>query len=227
MEATTSLPPDARIAIARLEKAATTDATPATLAAAGVGYLVAGEVDRAITTLEEAATVGKHAAAWSDLSAAYLVKAQRAPARRVEHLARALEAASRSLEVASTNEARFNRALAIEGLLPYLGATDAWLNTWRRNGIRSGSASPRSVGCAAGRRRAPALGCAVQRTPVTPCQSRYRVRWRDRQALSRSVARVFRTGNADRLDKATLDRNLPALSHTSPRADCSPARFAT
>src|SRR5262245_32424727 len=92
--ATTSLPPDARIAIARLEKAAAADASPTTLAAAGVGYLVSGDVDRAITTLEEAASVGKGATAWSDLSAAYLVKAHRVPARRVEHLARALEAAS-------------------------------------------------------------------------------------------------------------------------------------
>ena len=127
-ETATSLSPDVRIAIARLEKSAKADASPAALAAAGVGYLVSGDVDRAITTLDEAATVGKRGEAWSDLSAAHLVKAQRVPARRVEYLARALEAASHSLKAGGTNEARFNRALAIEGLLPGLGAADAWKN---------------------------------------------------------------------------------------------------
>jgi CHAT domain-containing protein len=119
---TSSLSPDVRIAIAQLEKTASADVSPTALAEAGVGYLVSGNVDRAITTLEEAVTLGKRAKPWSDLSAAYLVKAQRAPARRVEYLARALEAASQSLKAGGTNEARFNRALAIEGLLPSAAA---------------------------------------------------------------------------------------------------------
>src|SRR5437899_2514655 len=47
------LSPDARIAIARLEKQAAVDQTPRALAALGVAYLVGGDVDRSISTLED------------------------------------------------------------------------------------------------------------------------------------------------------------------------------
>jgi CHAT domain-containing protein len=123
--ATPDLGPDARIAIAQIEKRAHTDTQHAVLEALGVARLVEGDVDRSIATLEEAALTGD-APAWSDLSAAYLVKAQRTPARRIEYFARGLDAASHSLGLHPSDEARFNRALAIEAFSPYAGPLSAW-----------------------------------------------------------------------------------------------------
>ena len=120
------LSPDARIAIALLEKRAIETPTPDALADLGVGYLIQGDIDRAITTIEDAASQGTKAAPWSDLSAAYLAKAQRAPARKIEYLARALEAAEKSLKIASSNDALYNRALARDGLAPFTGAPAPW-----------------------------------------------------------------------------------------------------
>ena len=120
------LSPDTRIAIAQLEKRATETPTPEALADLGVGYLVQGDVDRAIATIEDAASQLTTAAPWSDLSAAYLAKAERTPERRVEYLAQALESAEKSLKIATTNEALFNRALARDGLAPYTGAPAPW-----------------------------------------------------------------------------------------------------
>ncbi len=120
------LSPDTRIAIALLEKRAIENPTPEALADLGVGYLVQGDVDRAITAIEDAASQMTAAAPWSDLSAAYLAKAERTPARRIEYLARALEAAEKSLKVARTNDALFNRALARDGLAPYTGTPAPW-----------------------------------------------------------------------------------------------------
>src|SRR6266851_6366536 len=120
------LSPDARIAIARLEKQAAVDQTPRALAALGVAYLVGGDIDRSIATLEDVTSLADDASPWSDLSAAYLVKANRTTARRIEYLARALDAASRSLRAGPTNEARFNRALALQALAPYVEAVAPW-----------------------------------------------------------------------------------------------------
>lgn len=120
------LSPDTRIAIALLEKRANDNPTPAALADLGVGYLIQGDIDRAIATIEDAASQMTVAAPWSDLSAAYLAKAERAPQRRVEYLAQALESAEKSLRIATTNEALFNRALARDGLAPYTGAPAPW-----------------------------------------------------------------------------------------------------
>ena len=121
-----TLPPDARIAIAQLEKRAAADPSPKALADLGVAYLVQGDVDRSIALLGDAAAQGPRAAAWSDLAAAYLVKADRVPARNVEYLSRALDAASQSLRLAPSNEALFNRALALDGLAPFVGAASPW-----------------------------------------------------------------------------------------------------
>ena len=120
------LSPDVRIAIAEIEKRALADPSVDTLSLLGVALLVHGDIDRAIATLEDAAAEAKRASVWSDLSAAYLVKANRQPARRVEYLARALEAAVRSLRLSSSNEARFNYALAMNGLAPLVGTADPW-----------------------------------------------------------------------------------------------------
>ena len=120
------LSPDTRIAIALLEKRAIEDPTPEALADLGVGYLVQGDVDRAIATIEDAASQMTAAAPWSDLSAAYLAKAERMPVRRVEYLSRALESAEKSLKIARTNDAMFNRALARDGLAPFTGSPAPW-----------------------------------------------------------------------------------------------------
>jgi CHAT domain-containing protein len=120
------LSPDTRIAIALLEKRATESPTPEALADLGVGYLVQGDIDRAITTIEDAALQLATAAPWSDLSAAYLAKAERTPARRIELLSRGLEAAEKSLKIAPTNDAFFNRALARDGLAPFTGSPAPW-----------------------------------------------------------------------------------------------------
>jgi CHAT domain-containing protein len=133
------LSPDTRIAIAVLEKRAIENPTPETQADLGVGYLIQGDIDRAITTIEDAASQMTAAAPWSDLSAAYLAKAERTPARRIELLARALEAAEKSLKIGRTNDALFNRALARDGLAPFTGAQAPWAEyaqfesdpTWR------------------------------------------------------------------------------------------------
>lgn len=124
--ASTRLSPDTRIAIAQIEKRAAADPSVESLAALGVAYLVQGDLDRSISTLQDAASMGEAAAPLSDLSAAYLAKAERLPARRIEYFSRALEAASQSLKRAPTDEARFNRALAIDGLTPFVGETQPW-----------------------------------------------------------------------------------------------------
>ena len=124
--ATMVLSPDTRIAIAELEKRAAADPSPKTLAAVGVAYLVNGDVDRAISTLEDVSQTVNTAPPWNDLSAAYLVKAQRMPQRRIEYLSRALEAATTSMRLGRSNEALFNRALALEGLAPYVGQAAPW-----------------------------------------------------------------------------------------------------
>jgi CHAT domain-containing protein len=138
------LSPDTRIAIALLEKRATETPTPQALADLGVGYLVQGDVDRAIATIADAASQMTAPAPWSDLSAAYLVKADRAPVRRIEYLSRALEAAEKSLKIARTNDALFNRALARDGLVRFTGVPPAWAEyaatendpAWREAALR-------------------------------------------------------------------------------------------
>ena len=99
---------------------------PQALADLGVGYLIQGDIDRAITTIEDAASQMTAAAPWSDLSAAYLAKAERTP-READRIcsSRALEAAEKSLKIARTNDALFNRALARDGLAPFTGVSRA------------------------------------------------------------------------------------------------------
>lgn len=68
----------------------------------------------------------RNARAWSDLAAALLAKGSRS--RDSQDAARALEAAETSLEIdKSLQEARFNRALALETLGRRAAAREAWL----------------------------------------------------------------------------------------------------
>jgi CHAT domain-containing protein/tetratricopeptide (TPR) repeat protein len=120
------LPPDARIVLALIEKRAAAQPSSKARVDLGVAYLVQGDVDRAVELLESSAPVVDDARSWNDLSAAYLVKGDRAPSRRVEYFARSLQAAATSLSRSPTAEARFNRALAIESLTPFMAPASPW-----------------------------------------------------------------------------------------------------
>ncbi|PYQ62914.1 MAG: hypothetical protein DMF53_11895 [Acidobacteria bacterium] len=84
------------------------------------------ESDRAVRRLEKEVAAAPHEArAWSDLAAAYLVRAQRTDDPR--DLLHALEAATRATrEDGRLPEARFNRALALERLFLNPQAMAAW-----------------------------------------------------------------------------------------------------
>lgn len=118
-------PPDIRIAAAELEKRVTENDTPESRAAAALGYLAVGRVDRAVAELERAVAAApeqKHFQ--NDLSAAYLASAQRGAAAQ---LPRALTAAERALALdAAFPPACFNRALALERLALREQALQAW-----------------------------------------------------------------------------------------------------
>ncbi|PYQ63540.1 MAG: hypothetical protein DMF53_09870, partial [Acidobacteria bacterium] len=97
---------------------------------AALGDLLSQEgtrgLDRVVRKLEkEVAAVPHEARAWSDLAAAYLVRAQRTDDPR--DLLRTLEAATRATrEDGHLLEARFNRALALERLFLNPEAMAAW-----------------------------------------------------------------------------------------------------
>jgi CHAT domain-containing protein len=84
------------------------------------------DLDRVVETLARATADDPHAArSWSDLAAAYLVRAQRAGDPR--DLVRAYTAAERAVrEDGSLPEARFNRALSLERLFLRTEARAAW-----------------------------------------------------------------------------------------------------
>jgi tetratricopeptide (TPR) repeat protein len=110
------MPPDVRIAAARLEQAASGDSpAPGALADLGVALLTLGDVNKAIDALERAVAQRPLDARYqSDLAAACLARARRqgSPA----DWQKALEASERALKAnPDLIEAWFNRAVAIEG----------------------------------------------------------------------------------------------------------------
>jgi tetratricopeptide (TPR) repeat protein len=110
------MPPDVRIAAARLEQAASGDQpAPGALADLGVALLTLGDVNKAIDALERAVAQRPLDARYqSDLAAAYLARARRqgSPA----DWQKALAASERALKAnPDLIEAWFNRAVAIEG----------------------------------------------------------------------------------------------------------------
>jgi tetratricopeptide (TPR) repeat protein len=115
------LSPDARIAIAQIEKQQTARPIAATAA------LMAGDADRAISILEAAArTTPGNGRVLSDLSAAYLVRAERT--HDTADASRALATANRALEAERLlPEALFNRALALQ----MSGLTDDARAAWQ------------------------------------------------------------------------------------------------
>ena len=88
--------------------------------------LITGRSSEARANLEQAVAQAPHdAQLLSDLSAAYLVSAERDG--RADDLARALASADRAIaKDPSLKEARFNRALALERLHTNEKAREAW-----------------------------------------------------------------------------------------------------
>lgn len=117
---TITLSPDARIAIAEIEKEYA--ARPIAASAA----LIGGNADRAIAILEEASRhTPNDAKILSDLSAAYLVRAERTNA--TADAASGLASANRALEIDRLMpEVLFNRALALQVIGQRDDARTAW-----------------------------------------------------------------------------------------------------
>lgn len=118
---------DRRRAERAIERAAGRNgASPRELADRGVVFLLRGQVDHAVRDLEQAAERDpEDARILSDLAVAYIVRARRRDAP--SDLALALVTADRALGVApALPEARFNRALAFDGLSLVYQARPAW-----------------------------------------------------------------------------------------------------
>ena len=120
------LSPDLRLAAASIEKTLAAHPTADSLHVFGVASLIAGDIDRAITLLEQAADQSSpDARTVSDLSAAYLARAARDNSQ--QDLMKALSAADRAVQADDRlAEAWFNRADALEGLSLVAEARDAW-----------------------------------------------------------------------------------------------------
>jgi tetratricopeptide (TPR) repeat protein len=120
-----AIPPRAIIAATEAKQAVAGRTDPDSDGARGIADLLLGDADAAIAALERAAGASKDARRYSDLSAAYLVRARAIGS--TSDLQRALSNAERALEHDATlPEAYFNRALALESSGQDAAATDAW-----------------------------------------------------------------------------------------------------
>jgi tetratricopeptide (TPR) repeat protein len=118
--------PDVGVATANIEKFAEGNTSARARAALGVALIVEGELDTAITTLEQAAKdLPDDPAVHANLSAAYSARASWW--NRHEDWPKALDAAERAIRLdPSALEPYFNRALALEGLRQWRRAAQAW-----------------------------------------------------------------------------------------------------
>ena len=118
--------PDIRIAVANTEKSLAAKRTAPALHAFGVASAVTGDLDRAIALLEQSADRSPaRSHVLSDLAAARLARAARDNSR--EDTEKALDAAERALQIdATSTDALFNRAVAVERLAPGDAARQAW-----------------------------------------------------------------------------------------------------
>ncbi len=134
--------PDVAMAAARLEKRLTEVRSARTLEAAGIARLVLGEPGRAVDALSSATDAQPDCAScWSNLSVAYLERADQLGAGAVAMLIPALDASERAVALAPRlAEAWFNAAVVRERV--GLGAAAAWQvflsledeSPWRREG---------------------------------------------------------------------------------------------
>ena len=119
--------PDVQIAAAQIEKmAAAGQRTPRILNALGIAHLVVGDVNRAVTVLEEAADQpDADARILNDLAAAYLVRAARDS--QPQDVAKALATTERVIAAdPGLAEGWFNRASAFEQMSMFDEARRAW-----------------------------------------------------------------------------------------------------
>lgn len=118
--------PDVRLAAARIEKDTTSQYSATAFHARGLAALVTGDVDRAVTTLEAAASQQPNdARILSDLGAAYLVRS--AHTNTKDDLSKALATLNRATEIdRQLVEAQFNRAFTLERLGLTVEAREAW-----------------------------------------------------------------------------------------------------
>ena len=119
-------PPAVLAAVARIRVRAERDASPEAQGALGITYLVSGDVSGAVKALESAsAQEPENARLLSDLAAAYLTRATQAD--EPADIPKALEAAEKAIALKdATEEAWFNRALALERLHLVDAARKAW-----------------------------------------------------------------------------------------------------
>jgi tetratricopeptide (TPR) repeat protein len=120
------LSPDVRIAAAHSEKMLAGISTPRALHTRGIASLITGDLDRAVPMIERAVDRSvPDAEMLSDLSAAYLARAERDDRR--QDLEKALAAADRAVKADRVlAEGLFNRALALERLSLTDEARAAW-----------------------------------------------------------------------------------------------------
>lgn len=122
------VPPDRRLAAARLEKRLESGTTAARLEDYAAGALLTGDAEAAIASLMTARRLNPRSArTLNDLSAAYLVRAESGTSRAGPDRVRALNYAAAALEIEPTlREAWFNRALASRAILPIEAVREAW-----------------------------------------------------------------------------------------------------
>ena len=119
-------------AAAKIESDARADRDVSARHALAVALTLAGEPDRAIAELESISSKSPSAGAWSDLSAALLVRANEG---HPSDFPRALDAAVRSLRIREDlPEALHNKALALEALGLIDDAHATWLHLAERLG---------------------------------------------------------------------------------------------
>jgi tetratricopeptide (TPR) repeat protein len=121
-----TLSPDLRIAAARVEKDTAAQQSASARHARGVACVLTGNLECAVTSLQEPATQRPDdARILNDLAAVYLVRAE--PQNDPGDLSRALATANRAIEIDRLlPEARFNRATALERLGMHTEAREAW-----------------------------------------------------------------------------------------------------
>jgi tetratricopeptide (TPR) repeat protein len=116
---------EVQAALARAREQAAGSPSTDTLHALGIASLAAGAHDEAVAALERANGDGGSVEIQNDLAAAYLARAEAGEQR--DDYARALAILDRALERDPRYApARFNRALALEGLLLAPAAQTAW-----------------------------------------------------------------------------------------------------
>lgn len=145
------LSPRAEAAVARVQEAASPEATtPEALRALAASCLVSGDYNRAVALLERAAAdAPDEAAVQIDLAAVYLERARRAPDPHADAEA-ARQAAERAVAVDPRSvEARFNLALALDRLGDGSASQQAWREYLELDGDSNWAAEARQRASAA------------------------------------------------------------------------------